>query len=738
MVSGKHIVQRPSYLMKSKSHQLFEKIETCKNLPTLPHILLEFIAACNKPDSTNEDISQVINKDSSLTAKVMRMVNSAYYGLPNRVTSMEHALLLLGTDAVKNIAISASVFQAFAKTKSNSVLNLKLFWRHSLMCATVAKLIAKKVSYSSPDEAFLSGLLHDIGKLVLWVNFSKEYADVLESSNNESDLLLAGEMRLGATHCEVGAWMIGQWNLQSFMADAVLYHHEPVHRVLDALPLVKIVFVANALSRETMGENDLRFRTAQEVCGVPRSEIEAVVSQAEQEVLEIARSLGIDIESSEGLPPAVSETDRQKEKDLVSAVRDISLLQGTLQNLLEASGQDSILKVVKQGLQVLFDVHRVIFLVHDPEKNALLGKGAMGPTEDVLAKEIVVPLQTETCLPVMSLSQKTPLDSFGHLKEVELTILDRQLIRLMARDGLLCLPMIAHEECVGVILLGIDQGRISRLSNQMSLLTLFANQSALALHADMVREVQSKLVQSERLAAASGIARRVVHEVNNPLGIIKNYIKILGLKLSGDDPAQEELKIISEELDRVALIVRELSDFSEPGAKETEPVDINELLSDLVKITRESLMRDAKVNVHLKLEPSLPTVSSGKNSLKQVFINLIKNAVEAMPQGGNLYIHTRRLGNKLQAQVKQDMEGAGAWDSVEISIRDEGPGIPDAIRSRLFEPFVTSKSGEHAGLGLSVAYNIVNELKGAITCESGEKTGTTFKIVLPVGQKQKA
>jgi signal transduction histidine kinase len=84
------------------------------------------------------------------------------------------------------------------------------------------------------------------------------------------------------------------------------------------------------------------------------------------------------------------------------------------------------------------------------------------------------------------------------------------------------------------------------------------------------------------------------------------------------------------------------------------------------------------------------------------------------------------------------MEGAGAWDSVEITIRDEGPGIPDAIKSRLFEPFVTSKSGEHAGLGLSVAYNMINELKGTITCESGEKTGTTFKIVLPVGQKQNA
>ncbi|MGD8512414.1 MAG: HDOD domain-containing protein [Deltaproteobacteria bacterium] len=722
--------------MTSNSRQLFDRIETFKNLPTLPHILLEFIATCNKPDSTNEDISQIINKDSSLTAKVMRMVNSAYYGLPNRVTSMEHALLLLGTDAVKNIAISASVFQAFAKTKGDSVFNLKLFWRHSLLCATTAKLIGKKVSYGSPDEAFLSGLLHDIGKLVLWVNFPEEYAAILQSSNNESDLLLAGERGLGATHCEVAAWMIGQWHLQSFMADAVLYHHEPVDRVLGALPLVKIVFIANVLSRETTGDNELRYKTAQEVFEFSRSEVETVMSQAEEEVMEIARSLGIDIGAPEVLPATVSETDRKKENDLVSAVRDVSLLQGTLQNLLEASGQDSILKVVKQGLQILFDVHSVIFLIHDPEKEALVGKDAMESMQDALVKELVVPLQTKACLPIASLRQKTPLDSFGHLRQVELTILDHQLIRLIGKDGFLCLPMIAREESVGVILLGTEQARISHLGNQVNLLTMYANQSALALQTDMVREVQSRLVQSERLAAASGIARRVVHEVNNPLGIIKNYIKILGLKLSGEDPAQEELKIISEELDRVALIVRELSGFSEPQAGPSEFVDINDLLSDLVKITRESLMRDAKINVHLNLEPSLPTVLSGKNSLKQVFINLVKNAVEAMPQGGNLYINTRRLSNRLQTQTEQDMKGA--FDSVEIRIQDEGPGIPDNIRSRLFEPFVTSKSGEHAGLGLSVAYNIMNQLKGAITCESGKKTGTIFKIVLPVRQNQKA
>jgi len=373
-------------------------------------------------------------------------------------------------------------------------------------------------------------------------------------------------------------------------------------------------------------------------------------------------------------------------------------------------------------------------LLYDSQKDVLTGKDVLEPIRDTLVKELSISLETKSCLPVQSLEQGIPLDSFGHLKNADLAIIDHQIIRLVGREGILCLPMIAHKEIVGVVVLGIDETRVSSLCQQMSLLTMFANLSALALHADNVRRAQTELVQSERLAAASTVARKVAHEVNNPLGIIKNYIKILGLKLSGEDPAQEELKIISEEINRVAAIVRNLSDFSEPKVKRIEPVDINELLSDLVKITRESLMSDFKINVQFKLEPSLPTVFSEKDGLKQVFINLVKNAVEAMPQGGNLYIQTRHISNTLHDQRKHD--AADASDSVEISIRDEGPGMPDSIRSRLFEPFVTSKSGEHAGLGLSVAHNIIKGLKGTITCESSKTTGTVFTIVLPVVQKK--
>jgi len=122
---------------------------------------------------------------------------------------------------------------------------------------------------------------------------------------------------------------------------------------------------------------------------------------------------------------------------------------------------------------------------------------------------------------------------------------------------------------------------------------------------------------------------------------------------------------------------------------------------------------------------------TNKNGLKQVFVNLIKNAVEAMPEGGNLNINTRLTPNGLR---KLEKDAIGDQTYVEITISDDGSGIPDSIKSRLFEPFVSSKGEGHSGLGLSIAYSIIRELNGTMTCESEQASGTTFKIVLPTGK----
>lgn len=721
--------------MEAPPHESISSMDTSMHLPTLPHILVRLIELCNREIDSIQEISKIINKDAALSAKLLAIANSPHGGSPNKVTNIDQSLLLVGTRAIKSIAVSASLYYAFDQTRHASMIPmLKQFWRHSLMCATLAKLIAEKTSYPTPDEAFLSGLLHDIGKLILWEGLSEEQrAKILEGSEGVPDLLVVAEEQSRTSHYEVGALMISEWKLQSFMADAVRYHHEPASRILDALPLVKILFVANSLCRKTGKEADAGLREAEEILGFAGSEVEGLISLAAEEVKREAKSLGIEVGPPDVLDRSITEKDAAIQKALLAAAREISLIQGTVQNLLRADGETAILKAVRQGLQALFNLHRVLFFLYDAQRDALVGKDDQESGSDGRVEEFVISVKRKKSLLAKSLSERIPLNSFGRTEDFDPSIIDDQLIRLLDKEGLLCLPMVAHKQSVGVIVLGLDKARFSNWSGEVNSLTMFAHQAGLALHAENERQTRAQSIQSERLTASSGLARRVAHEVCNPLGIIKNYLRILGLKLDRDNPAQEEIDIINEEIDRVSTIIHELSDFSEPKVQQKELVDMNALISDLIKITHESLMVNSGIKAHLDLGPSLPLVLTDKNGLKQVFINLINNAVEAMPDGGNLYIDTRSSSDGMGNEVEDDAEAGQQY--VETRIRDDGSGIPDTIKPKLFEPFVTTKGEGHAGLGLSIAHSIIRELNGTMTCESDETTGTTFKIIMPTGAR---
>jgi len=253
-----------------------------------------------------------------------------------------------------------------------------------------------------------------------------------------------------------------------------------------------------------------------------------------------------------------------------------------------------------------------------------------------------------------------------------------------------------------------------------------------ALHVHHLKQTRFNTIQAERLKASSTLSQKVVHEVNTPISIIKNYITVMRRKMAGDNPVQEELTLIGEEIDRVAHILSELSDFSEAKILTIKPLDINALLSDITKILRKSHLLGVDINLHLALDPSLPPIDMDINKAKQVFINLIRNAVEVMGQGGNIFISTQHVSNKLDAPRQQEINRD--LDYAQITIRDDGPGIPDALKSRVFEPYVTTKRAGNAGLGLSIVYNIVKKLNGTITCESDGQNGTCFTIVFPTVQ----
>lgn len=706
----------------NKEKNIFEKLKRSRNLPSLPQILVKLIEACNSDETTLKELTQITANDPSLVSKVLRLVNSPYMGLREPVTSLEKAVLFLGADTIKNLAISASVLQVFSQTKGNEHFNLRRFWWHSLMSALLSRRIAQNADYKHPEEAFLSGLLHDIAKLILWIHFPKEYGQLLSESGMNSDRLIAGEVRLGASHAEIGAWLIRKWNLDPLMVDAVHYHHEPVEDIVHAFPLVKIVYVANGLSQENPDPLANGIGTAETVFGFTPPFVEEIISETKNEILDVAARMDIPIEP----PPDPSiEIQQASNEELLSRVKNISLLYGTLDNLLKADGQEAILTILERGLKILFDVRSPLFFLYDPQKEILLGRSSAGRYLETRINELIIPFRSGSSLLVQSLKQNQILNTWERSK---LSIADKQIMQLLSAEDMICIPLSVSHQLIGVIVLGFQDNPSPGFSGQQKLMEMFAYHAAVALYVDELKYRETQRIQAERMEAVSTMARNVVHEVNNPLGIIKNYLKILGLKLPERHPSQEDITIIREEIDRVYQIVRQLTTFSKPDFSDSTEVDVNSVIVDQMKLLRQSILQPGGISDHLFLSEGLPRVLCDPGRLKQVLSNLVKNAAEAMKQDGNIYIETR---NPIKSQKKEANRPLDVLDGIEIIVRDDGPGIPEEIKLRLFEPFISSKGSDHRGLGLSIVHNIVKELNGSITCESDGDAGTTFRITLP-------
>lgn len=722
--------------MDERAGQFLSRIAASRVLPSLPQVLLKLVEACRNEETTVREIAQIINSDSALSGRILGIVNSPFYRRAEKIVRIDDALFHLGRDAVRSIAVSASIHQVFSRVNGQGPFHMKLYWRHALLCAVLARRLSEKTSFKAPELSFLSGILHDVGRVVLWVHFPEEYGRVLCAAGTRSDLLLEGERKMGITHAEVGSWLLARWGLDAFTADAARYHHEPLERIHGAFPLVKIVYAANLLA--DMPDSDFtRHKVIRELFGISFTDITDMLAAAQEEVRELAESLGIQIDPVDPQHQPLDEKDDEKNEALTGQVRDVALLQAALQGLAEAIDREAIHRAARQGLEILFGTPAVMLFTHDRDRELLVLQDT-GGTRLPPGQELTIPMGRNESLPVQALTRKAVQSTLERRDRGALTIMDEMLIRLLGGEEILCLPLVTQKERVGLFVIGAERAAIQSLEAESSLLTLYGDQVAVALRLDQMRRAQSRLYQAGRLAASSALARKVAHEVNNPLSIIKNYLKILGMKLGADNAAQDELRIVNEEIDRVALIIRQLTDLTAEKERVRQAVDINGLIRDLAVIIEKSFSAASRIRFHLDLDPSLPGLVTDRNGMKQILVNLLKNAIEAMRQGGNLFVRTKFLVSKDLEEMAGKANGR-AEQSVEISVRDDGPGMPDAVRQRLFEPYVTTKGEGHSGLGLSVVHSIVKDLGGTIQCESAEGRGTSFVLRFPLnGSVKKA
>lgn len=208
-------------------------LKKVEKLPTLPGIAMQIIQMANDPRRSADDLSKIILSDVALSAKVLKMVNSAYYGIRNKVGSVKQAIVILGFNTIKSLALSTAIMDKFATTGTIEGFSRGEFWKHSLGVAITNRILARRLVRQKDMEEnyFMAGLLHDIGKIILDQYFHEDFLRVLGHMRGTGLSFYRAEIEVnGLTHTEIGGMLATQWQLPDELISAIRFHHSPENR----------------------------------------------------------------------------------------------------------------------------------------------------------------------------------------------------------------------------------------------------------------------------------------------------------------------------------------------------------------------------------------------------------------------------------------------------------------------------------------------------------------------------
>ncbi|MET0321907.1 MAG: HDOD domain-containing protein [Duganella sp.] len=696
----------------------------------MPQILIKLIEHLQADDAGMPELAALIAKDPAMTSKILTVANSSAFhrnaSAHARAPGLEQSLVALGTDMIKTLVISESVFQTFNSFPHSAGADLRGFWKGSLTTAVIARDIARKMDYPHVEEAYLAGLLHNVGRLALLAAAPREYA-VNFMARDDEDLCAVEQRTLQITHPEAGAWLIERWQLDSFLADSVLYHHEPVARLASAHPLIRMVRLAHLLCCHA-GDIDAIDGAAQ-LCGLDHDVLQQILGNAARQVEKSADYLGIDLAGADDIvappaympPPPVDPVQQR----LSEEVRNMMLVSDMAQTFARKSGEGGeagLLDAMTRSAAILFDFENVLVMLENPTGQALLGTatgnqpGRLSQFMIALDKDGGPVAQAARARQPAYISQAQGRQQGG----AALGVAEEQLFRILGTEGMVCLPLVTSQRCLGLLIGGAPAWQLAGSQKRARFLQSFATQAAGALETAMSERGHARRQIAQVADEYREASRRVVHEVNNPLSIIKNYLSILDSKLARREPVVGEMAILNEEIDRVGHLIHGLADLQPAAASRGRAMatDVGAVVDDVLRLFRATEFVPASVQMVVRMQEDAGAIAGDADMLKQILVNLVKNAVEAMPQGGRIEIANRGHVNR-ERQLY-----------LELVVADTGPGLSPALLANLFAPVASSKDGAHHGLGLSIVHSLVKKMQGLIACRSG-KGGTSFEILLP-------
>lgn len=686
--------------------------------PCLPHVLLGLLEQAE----TNPDDAWV---DGIANAPVlaMRVLFAWQQGKAGDAPrTVKQALAAIGTDACRSIVHNAAIQSVFSPADSQRVASLKRHWWRGVLCANLARQIAEQVAYGEPEEARLSALL-----------LAACQPDGNAGSREDDSASAPEEPGLSSPAALPMPPLPHGLNLPAFLADAVKFHRERPERIAESHPLVRIVWLANAYTDHLTGAAPLSSDAAQLLFEVA-PDLRLAASSAHQATEAAAKKFCIELESPLVPSPSTIINERRQYRGipapsparpeepagdvlirhrLAREVRDLAMMDSMARTLGGLTRQQDILAGCAEAAHVLFGLAPPLFFL--PAGNDTLRACPM-PGQNRDAAELTVPARGGRSLCAQAAARQAMLDSFSSQPTL---VLDEQVAQALNRPGVLYLPLSTRSGLAGMAAFGIAAHDLSRIRKRQRLLERFARFCAQMLqkpeNAAAVIEAEADSV----LPALRGEIRRAVHEANNPLAIIKNYVTLLTGRLEDDPTSGKGLRIIGEEIDRIAATLRALtSSASADSAPHDDAVDIDGVVRDLLGLARDTLFAPARIFVVPRLADGLPLVSTRRDKLKQILLNLLKNAAEAMPEGGTVTISTRDNVNR------------DGRPHVEITVSDTGPGMPPKVMENLFKPVASTKGAGHGGLGISIVGELATLLNISVTCTS-DPNGTIFQLLVP-------
>ncbi len=684
-------------------------------LPPAPHVLIKLIDLCHRTDVSFEELEAIIAKDSALCAKVITISNSAAYSQWNETRELKRVLVVLGTKTIKSIAITSAVHQFFSQFSKEMGEALGCSWLDALICAHLARKLASLTSYPFPDEAHLAGLLHQMGQLILFTNDPTKYQQIMVSVSDQNALMFKEMDRYGKNSADLAADIIAQWGVDSTLSDAIRYQHKPAELLLDTHPLVRLISLSSQLCNR-LNHNNRKYLVEDQFFGLNQSIIENLVLEATQLAVSDAREFGIEVDEDHTIPRA--NVDQESIRiQLAKKMRQIALLEGVQKTFDDVDDLSEMIQLVSDQMLLLFGFSSSMFFFPDKDQTVLNGFASHSKNIPASGSYSIKLKSRRSLITEAALQQKLKITAYQSDFN-ELSIIDVQILSTLVCDEMICLPLIHKNNLIAVIAIGCNSEMTQKFHADDELLLHFATivSDSFVRQSQINNKYQQQIVdeQTEREIHT----RKVIHEINNPLSIINNYLELLSMGMDPESDNQQHLETIKTEVHRVSKILMQLKD-DQVADDDQSQVNINKLINSMLGVFKPTLYKMNGINSELQLDSDLPSIQTDANKFKQVITNLVKNAAEALPEKGTITIKTKSLVVVNNTQY------------IEISIADDGAGLPASVIDHLFTPVQTTKGPEHSGLGLTIVNKLISELNGHISYTTSDRGGAAFIILLP-------